>query len=67
MFLSECSLDRTRENLPLQDLTDCEDIETFQLSMEEMLRALLLDYSLEQRSHIIKESLRRSVRDQYFH
>ena len=67
MFLSECSLDRTRENLPLRDLTDCEDIETFHLSMEEMLRALLLDYSLEQRSRIIKESLRRSVRDQYFH
>lgn len=67
LFLSECSLDRTRHNLPLRELTDCEDIETFQYSMEEMLRAVLLDYSLEQRSYIIKESLRRSVRDQYFH
>ena len=67
LFLSECAMDRTRHNLPLGDLVDCEDVGTFHLSVEEMLRALLVDYSLEQRSMVIKESLKRSVRDEFFH
>lgn len=67
LFLTECSLDRTRHNLPLRELTDSEEIPDFHIAMEEMVRALLLDYSLEKRSRIIKDSLRRGVKDRHFH
>jgi hypothetical protein len=67
LFLTECSMDRTRHNLPLRELNDAEEISDFQNSLEEIVRALLLDYSLEQRSQLIKASLRRSVVDRQFH
>ena len=67
LFLTECSLDRTRHNLPLRELTDSEEIPDFHDALEEIMRALLLDYSLEQRSQLIKASLRRGVRDRHFH
>ncbi len=67
LFLTECSKDRTRHNLPLRELTDAEEIPEFQGSLEEIVRALLLDYSLEQRSQLIKASLRRGVVDRQFH
>jgi hypothetical protein len=49
---------------PLQPLPQLPD---FHDALEEMVRALLLDYSLEQRSRIIKASLRRGVRNRFFH
>lgn len=67
LFLTECSLDRTRHNLPLRELVDSEEIPDFQDALEEMVRALLLDYSLEQRSRLIKASLRQSVKERHFH
>ena len=67
LFLTECSLDRTRNNLPLRELTDSEELPDFHDALEEMVRALLLDYSLEQRSRIIKASLRQGVRNRFFH
>jgi hypothetical protein len=67
LFLTECSLDRTRHSLPLRELTDSDEIPDFHDSLEEMMRALLLDYSLELRARIIKASLRRELRDRHFH
>lgn len=67
LFLTECSLDRTRHNLPLRELTDSEEIPDFHDALEEMVRALLLDYSLEQRSLLIKSSLRQGVKERLFH
>ena len=67
LFLSECSLDRTRFFLPLEDLAECEEIAEFHDTMEELMRALLMDYSLESRACLIRESLQRSVRRQCFH
>lgn len=67
LFLTECSLDRTRHNLPLRELIDSEEIPDFHEALEEMVRAILLDYSLEQRSLLIKSSLRQGVKVRHFH
>lgn len=67
LFLGECCLDRPGHNLPLRDLVDTDDVEHFHTGLENLLRGLLVDYSLEQRSRAIKEQLRRSVRRHCFH
>jgi hypothetical protein len=61
-FLHECSLDRTRDNLPLRELMDSRSLEAFQSSCEQMMSALLMDYTLERRSQQAREHLRRCHR-----
>ena len=67
LFLGECSLDRPRGELPLRDLVDTDEVEDFHGGVEDLLRGLLVEYSLEQRAQVLKEGLRRQVRRQLFH
>ena len=65
VFLWECAKDRPYGSLPLRDMTDAEDVVEFHEGLERLLRAILLDYSLERRhTHLYRSiSAPRVVRD----
>ena len=67
LFFRDCSLDRTGESLPLRELVDSVDVEDFHFALEDLLRGLLVEYSLEQRSRMIKEGLRRTAQREFLH
>lgn len=67
LFLTECCLDRQRGNLPLAELVCTEDVNDFHLGLEHLVRSLLVEYSLEERSRLLQEQLRRSVRRHCLH
>jgi len=48
LFLHESCLDRTRANLPLREMMDSRNLDTFQESLEQMMRSLIDGYSREQ-------------------
>ena len=61
IFLSECARDRVRGTLPLRQLLSGQDIQSMHLSLEQMLRAMLLDYSRENSAQMIRDFLRRAI------
>lgn len=67
LFLHECCLDRGCGPHPLRELVCTSEVNEFHRGLEWLVRGLLLDYSLEQRSLAIKEELHRTVRRQCFH
>ncbi len=67
LFLTECSLDRGPRSLPLRNILDSEEVEDFHLSLEDLMRGLLVEYSLEQRMRLIKDGLRRTMQKQLLH
>jgi len=67
LFLTECSLDRLGGDLPLAELVCTEDLGEFHLGLEQLLRGLLVEYSLEERSRLIEKELRRSLKQQVLH
>lgn len=67
LFLHECCMDRPSGPQPLRELVVTSDVGEFHQGLEWLVRGLLLDYSLEQRSLAIKEELQRSLRRQCFH
>lgn len=62
MFLNECGHDRSLGRHPLRLLLDGRDVYAMQLSLEKVLRAMLVDYSLESNARQIRGWLRRSAR-----
>jgi hypothetical protein len=60
LFLGECSRDRTRDSLPLRELLDSRTLFTFQDSLEEVLRAILVDYSEERDRLALAHACRRA-------
>lgn len=60
-------MDRGDGPLPLRELVRTDEVAEFHQGLEVLMRGLLLEYSLEQRSLALKEELQRSVRRQCFH
>jgi len=67
LFLTECSLDRGVRSQPLRNILDSGEVEDFHLSLEDLMRGLLVEYSLEQRMRLIQDSLRRTMQKQLLH
>ncbi|MDY0001222.1 MAG: hypothetical protein RBU30_08010 [Polyangia bacterium] len=60
-------MDRGVGPFPLRELIQTTEVAEFQQGLEFLVRGLLLDYSLEQRSLALRQELERAARRHCYH